>query len=150
MSTRIHSINTTLYLFIMEKQRIEADIIAMEKSALEKWNKGNPSGYLEIYAEDITYFDPYHNERIFGLENMCAFYEELRGQVAVDRCEMIDPKVQITENMAVLTYNLVSYSGELRYPWNCTEVYRLETDGKWRIIHNHWSFIRPMDLENME
>jgi len=48
--------------------------------------------------------------------------------------------VQGNDSMAVLTYNLNSYSDG---KWNCTEVYCLENDGKWRIIHNHWSFTKP-------
>jgi hypothetical protein len=26
--------------------------------------------------------------------------------------------------------------------WNSTEVYR-RIDGKWRIVHSHWSFTKP-------
>jgi len=122
----------------------EQTIIALEKAALEEWNKGNPSEYLAIYAEDITYFDPFQEKRIDGLDKMTAFYESLRGKGSVERYEMIDPKVQATTDMAVLSYNLNSYAGDTVYKWNCTEVYRLQEDGKWKIVHNHWSFIKPL------
>jgi hypothetical protein len=45
--------------------------------------------------------------------------------------------------MAVLTFDLISYVGETGYKWNCTEVYRLESDTIWRIIQTHWSFTKP-------
>jgi hypothetical protein len=33
----------------------EADaIIAMERAALDRWGKGDPQGYVEIMAPDVT------------------------------------------------------------------------------------------------
>ncbi|MDR2914543.1 MAG: nuclear transport factor 2 family protein [Tannerella sp.] len=127
----------------MEEKSIKAMIIRMEKAALEEWNRGNPSGYLAIYAPDITYFDPMQIKRIDGFEKMEQMYEEVRGKVAVDRYEMLDPVVELSESMAVLSYNLVSYSGKDVWRWNCTEVYQLNSDHQWKIIHNHWSLTPP-------
>lgn len=127
----------------MDKKRTANALIAQEKAALEAWNQGNPSGYLEIYDRDITYFDPYHEKRIDGIESMQNLYESLRGQIRVDAYEMIDTHVEVSEEMAVLTYNLVSFSPEEVMRWNCTEVYRPDDRGAWKIIHNHWSLILP-------
>lgn len=30
--------------------------------------------------------------------------------------------------------------------YNCIELFQKEDDGKWRVIHSTWSFIRPMDM----
>lgn len=118
-------------------------IINTEKAALEKWNNGNPSGFLELCAEDVVYFDPFTEKRLNGLDKLTELYESIRGQINVERYDMIDPKVQSVDNMAVLTYNLISYtetgSGE---KWNCTEVYRLDNK-QWKIIQTHWSFTKP-------
>ena len=38
---------------------ITAKIIAMEKAALDRWGQGDPSGFLEICAPDVVYFDPF-------------------------------------------------------------------------------------------
>lgn len=119
-------------------------IIGLEKSALERWNQGDPDGYLELSAEDVVYFDPYTTLRLDGLEALKLYYEPIRGQVKVDKYDMIHPKVQVVGEMAVLTFNLHSYSGSELTKWNCTEVYRLEKDGHWKIIQTHWSFIRPL------
>jgi ketosteroid isomerase-like protein len=129
----------------MEKEKIALEIIALEKSALEKWNQGNPSGYLEIYSKDITYFDPFQQIRLDGFDSLEKLYESLRGTVHVDRYEMLNPEVEVSPEMAVLSYNLISYSGKEIYKWNCSEVYQKEEDGVWRIIHNHWSFINPLN-----
>jgi ketosteroid isomerase-like protein len=37
---------------------IEKEIIEMEKAALDRWGKGDPSGFLEICSPDVVYFDP--------------------------------------------------------------------------------------------
>jgi len=121
-------------------------IIAIERAALEEWNKGNPDAYLSIYANDYTYFDPYLEKRVDGFDAIKKLYDGIKGQVSADRYEMIDPAVQIlAKDVAVLTFNLYSYSGNDLYKWNCTEVFKLQPDKVWKIIHTHWSYIRPMD-----
>lgn len=127
----------------MDHENIATKIIALETAALEKWNNGNPSGYLELYTPDFTYFDPFLEKRSDGFDKIEALYEEMRGKVLVDKYEMIEPVVQATDEMAVLTYNLISYTGETVYKWNCTEVYKLVAN-EWKIIHNHWSLIKPV------
>lgn len=127
----------------MNHENIATKIIALETAALEKWNNGNPSGYLELYSPDFTYFDPFLEKRLDGFDKIEALYEEMRGKVRVDKYEIIEPVVQATDEMAVLTYNLISYTEETVYKWNCTEVYKLVTN-EWKIIHNHWSLIKPV------
>jgi len=121
----------------MNEENLAKTIIAMEKAALEKWLKGNPTGYLNIYAEDFTYFDPI--QRLNGFEKIKEFYESMRGSVQVEKYEIIDPIVQIYGETAVLSYNLVTYSGGEVIGENCTEVYQQQLDKQWKIIHSHWS-----------
>ena len=125
------------------KKQIEKTIIGLEQAALERWNNGDPSGFLELSATDVVYFDPMVEKRLNGLDKLTALYEPARGQIKVDRYEMIDPLVQSSEGMAVLTYNLHSYIGDQVHKWNCTEVFRLEPDRKWKIIQTHWSPTQP-------
>jgi ketosteroid isomerase-like protein len=122
---------------------LHSEIIALEQWALERWNQGDPDGFLEISAEDVVYFDPFQERRLNGRTELKQLYDSFRGQAHIDRYEMIDPKVQCTDSMAVLTFNLVSYEKEKVYRWNCTEVYRLQPEGRWKIIQTHWSFTKP-------
>jgi hypothetical protein len=127
----------------MEIEKEIADtIIALEKAALERWGKGDPSGFLEISAPEVVYFDPFIEFRIDGFQALSEYYEAGRGQVYYDRFELLNPKVQQDGNIAVLTFNYRSYVGEESDPWNCTEVYKL-IDGEWRIISTHWSKTQP-------
>lgn len=127
----------------MDKNTITETIIALETAALDAWHNGNPSPYLELYSRDFTYFDPAQERRLDGWDKIKALYESMRGKVKMDKFEMINPVVQQTDTMAVLTYNLYSYSGETLWKENCTEVYRLEENDRWKIIHSHWSLTKP-------
>jgi ketosteroid isomerase-like protein len=126
-----------------EDKTIEVTIIGMEKTALERWNHGDPTGFLEISAPDVVYFDPFIAKRVNGLDALTRLYEPAIGQISVDRYEIIDPLVQLTGGMAVLTFNLNSITGKMVQKWNCTEVYRLEPSGEWKIIQTHWSLTQP-------
>lgn len=125
----------------MNQENMSKAIIAMEKTALEELNKGNPSGYLKIYAEDITYFDPFQEKRFDGLKTVQAFYDSLQGTINVEHYEMINPVVQISGEIAILSYNLISHIGSNVFREKCTEVYKQQSDKQWRIIHSHWSLV---------
>jgi ketosteroid isomerase-like protein len=115
-------------------------LIEMEKAALDRWGKGDPDGFLEICAPDVVYFDPYLEERVDGLNVLRALMEKIRGQVHLDRFELINPFVQVSAELAILTFNYVSYTSGQPLRWNCTEAYRRESNGQWRIIQTHWSY----------
>ena len=51
-------------------QAAPPDVVAMERAALDRWGKGDPQGYLEIMANEVTYFDPTQEKRMDGLEAM--------------------------------------------------------------------------------
>jgi len=119
---------------------IASSIIDLERRALERWGRGDPSGFLEISADDVVYFDPYQERRLNGIEELRALYESIRGRVQIARFELIDPRVQAVDDMAVLTFNYVAEgTNEVTSRWNCTEVFRRD-GATWRIIQTHWSF----------
>jgi hypothetical protein len=118
---------------------VSEEIIAMEKAALTRWGNGDPSGFLEISAPEVVYFNPYLERRLDGLDALIEDYEALRGTIFYDRFELLNPLVQFVEDMAVLTFNYVSYKDEEPDRWNCTEVY-LRIQGVWKIIQSHWSY----------
>lgn len=124
-------------------EEIAAKIIGMEKAALDRWGKGDPSGFLEISSKDVVYFDPSLERRMDGLEELKKYYEAARGKIFLDRYELINPHVQTDGKMAVLTFNYVSYTGDSESRWNCTEVYRKEESG-WKIIQTHWSITQSI------
>lgn len=126
---------------------ITETIIALERAALDRWGRGDPQGYLEIFGRDVTYFDPMQEARLDGMEAMERLLIPLTGKIAVDRYDMIAPQVQHDGDMAVLSYRLISHvsrrTGEgFAVRWNSTAVYQ-RIEGAWKIIHSHWSFTKP-------
>src|SRR5688572_17940940 len=85
-------------------------VVALARAALDRWGKGDPGGYLELYARDVTYFDPTRDKRIDGIDAMTKILEPIRGLVKIDRYDMIAPHVHRAGDVAILTYNLVSHS----------------------------------------
>lgn len=122
-------------------------IVALERGALDRWGNGDPGGYLELYASDVTYFDPTQERRVDGIAAMTKLLEPIRGKVKTDRYEMIAPKVQRSGSMALLTYNLVSHGRgpdgkQVVARWNVTAAYT-QMDGRWKLAHSHFSLTRP-------
>jgi uncharacterized protein (TIGR02246 family) len=133
------------------KDSVLAELVSLERSALDRWNKMDPSGYMDLYTPEATYFDPATERRVIGLEALRALFaprKNLKLPYASTRYEMIEPTVQLHGDVAVLTFNLVNYGTLANQPervvvrWNSTEVYT-RVDGRWRLIHSHWSFIKP-------
>jgi 2-hydroxychromene-2-carboxylate isomerase/ketosteroid isomerase-like protein len=119
---------------------IAGDLVAMEHAALVRWCAGDPSGFLEICAPDVVYFDPFVSRRLDGIAALTAHYEALRDKITASRFEILNPHVQRSGDLAVLTFNFVSFGGnENGLRWNCTEVFRREPAG-FRLIQTHWSF----------
>ncbi len=123
------------------------EVMALESAAMERWRKGDPWGFIELYASNVTYFDTGTPQRLTGLDATRAEMASRAGKIYYDVMEFIAPRIQVLGNVAVLTYRFFSTrlnpdgSISSRIPWNCSEVYA-QIDGCWRIVHNHWSFIK--------
>lgn len=135
--------------------RTSADqILMLERGALDRWGKGDTAGFLELYADDITYFDPVTAARIDGHQAMENYYRPWVGKIQIVRYEMLNPHVIVDGNMALLTYNLVNYIRDAKglesvgSRWNSTTVYQ-HRGNTWKAIHSHWSFTHHAAFQNM-
>ncbi|UCC88408.1 MAG: nuclear transport factor 2 family protein [Anaerolineales bacterium] len=123
------------------------EIMALESAAMERWRQGDPWGFIEISAPEVTYFDTGTPQRINGRVALKAEYAQREGKIFFDAMDFIDPRVQVSGELAVLAYRFLDTwlnrdgSVSHRIPWNCTEVFR-RMDDRWRIIHTHWSYIK--------
>lgn len=139
----VRSITASVFSVLLAASAVKANeadanhIIALERAALDRWGKGDPQGYLALYAPDITYFDP-TDRRVDGIDAMRKVLEAITGKIKILHYQMLDPKVQQRGGVAVLTYRFVSEGSEGQRRWNNTEVYA-RIGGKWRIFHSHWS-----------
>jgi uncharacterized protein (TIGR02246 family) len=132
----------------IDLKKISQTILSLERGALDRWNKGDVEGCLEIYADDVSYFDPITASRVDGLPAVQKYFRTLwAGKVRIPRYEIVNPQVVTDGNMAVLSYNLVNYVGAdngsetVGSRWNSTQVYR-RADDNWQVVHVHWSFTK--------
>jgi ketosteroid isomerase-like protein len=131
--------------------RLLEELVSLERAALDRWIKLDPQGYLDLFAPELTYFDPTTEKRVDGaraMQERLAAIKNVKLPFTKPRYELLDPRVQRHGDVAVLTFNVVNYGTLPDRPesvlarWNSTEVYG-RVDGKWKIIHSHWSFVKP-------
>lgn len=125
-------------------ENIEQTIIELERKGLDRWAQGNPLGMTANFADDMTYFDDIGaHTRLDGLEEIQSYFASLEGKVPPHSYELVDPKVQIYGDIAILTvrYHATNADGEQEAPWKATSVYRL-TNGAWQIVHANWSVVK--------
>jgi ketosteroid isomerase-like protein len=133
---------------IADIDSVTATLLSLERAVLDRWNKGDVEGGLEIYAEDVTYFDPITATRIDGWSAVADYFRKFwAGKVRIARYDIVNPQVVTDGHVAALSYNLANYvqapdgSEAVGTPWNSTQVYRRIGD-RWRVAHVHWSFTK--------
>jgi hypothetical protein len=127
---------------MMPETEVAEQILKIEREAMDRWGRGDPYGFLEISDPEVVYFDPFLPQRIDGLIALRQYYSAMRGKIFIDSYEIVEPKVQVHGEVALLTYRFVSHASGREMRWNTTEIYRLSIEG-WRLILTHWSFTQP-------
>ncbi|MDR0796356.1 MAG: nuclear transport factor 2 family protein [Tannerella sp.] len=122
---------------------VKAAIIALEEQALDLWNNGNPDGFIALSSDDVVYFDPALKQQLVGKKALEDYYSPIRGKIKTDLYQMINPVVQLSSGVAVLSFHYEAHKDGTIIKMNCTEVYRLNSLNQWEIIHTHWSFVQP-------
>lgn len=130
-----------------EQQQLAAHLIGLEKAALDKWFRGDTSGYEQLWSKrSFTYFDGVVAHRVEDHATIAAFLKTIEGKLYAEHYDFCEPRVQFGEDMAVLTYQLFAKTSLIDMQYNCIEVFQKEENGEWHVIHSTWSFLRPMDM----
>jgi hypothetical protein len=124
------------------EESVQETLLAQLRSAMGRWYKGDPSCYADLFADDLTYFAPVTGGRLEGIGALRALFAPVAGKIHVPRFQMLNPKLQLHDDIGILTYNVHEYASDdsATARWNATEVYR-RIGNEWRIIHGHWSAI---------
>ncbi|MFF4491450.1 YybH family protein [Streptomyces sp. NPDC001544] len=135
----------------VSKEEISKTIIELEKSFNERWSAGDNRGYLDAFAEEVSYFDPILENIVVGRDKVIAWIDSLYSNPHIVRSEYLNPQVHVSDagDFAVLAYNLNTFvldengmEQQLR-AWNASHGYKL-IDGQWRIVHSNWAFTRTV------
>lgn len=64
-----------------EYEGVLGEVMALESAAMERRRKGDPWGFLEISAPEVTYFDTGTPQRLNGREALRAEYAQREGKI---------------------------------------------------------------------
>lgn len=127
----------------LRAQSPEDLIITKEIETLDRWKTGDTFGFIEIAADEITYFDPSLEKRITGIDEFREYISSFNGTFSFPRYELLNPQVQLFGDTGILTFNFIGYAEDGKEDkWNTTEVYHL-IQGDWKLVSSHWSHTKP-------
>jgi ketosteroid isomerase-like protein len=142
MLTGIAMLPSTTYGQSNSNQQIADEIIGMVKAqwAAQAADPGNVTEGFKNVADDYTEFNATFSTRIDG-KSVSMSLSEPAGKAPGRRvaAEMLNPKVQVYGDAAILTYNFAGYNknkeGELKpFRAKSTRVY-VKQGGKWKMVH---------------
>jgi SnoaL-like domain len=118
----------------------QASIAANLHTAMERWYKGDPFGYADLFMATITYVDPFAPAVIVDSGTLRRHYQRFNGKVFRPRFEIQDTRVIDFGAAHLCVYRLQSWQadGTADKCWNATELYQRSGD-TWRIAFAHWS-----------
>lgn len=123
-------------------QQVADEIIAMVKAqwAAQAADPGNVAEIFKNVADDYTEFNAQYSTRVDGKSASMSLAEPA-GKAPERRvaAEMLNPKVQVYGDAAILTYNFAGITknkdGELKpFRAKTTRVY-VKQGGKWKMVH---------------
>ena len=124
-------------------QQVADEIIAMVKAqwAAETADPSNSAEIFKTLADDYTEFNPSYSTRLDG-KTVVINLAEPSGTSRRVASEMLNTKVQVYGDVAILSYNFAGVrknkDGELK-PWRAksTRVYAKQS-GKWKLVHGNF------------
>ncbi len=124
----------------------EAKTAITEKinSANDKWASGDPMGFVEVAAQDITWMDDLGADiPIKGKEALRKYLENFAGQIPPHQHELFNFWFQYYGEFVIVTYHYQGTLDEVPLePWKVTSVYRY-IDGDWLSVHENWTEVKP-------
>ena len=125
---------------VSEETALE-ELVAQERAVLDVYlDDSDPSAYVAMYAEDVTYFDPPSGGRLEGTAAR-DYLMGFAGLIPPFDYEILDPAVQMYGETAIFTFgvNMIDpATGDVVAEWTTTEVHERVGD-EWEMVHGHWS-----------
>lgn len=124
-------------------QHLENEIMTHEHDMLKRWSAGDPLGFAESFHDDATLFrwhDVHTQARLDGIEEIQEYLLAWKGSIPAHEYKMIDPRIQIYGNVAIMTYEYHAILPDEKSVWKATDVYQ-QVDGELKMVHSHWSVV---------
>ena len=125
--------------------KVLRDLLDQLQTTLDPYlTESDPSGYVGMYADAVTYFDPWADGKLVGIAARDHLMG-LAGAIPHLTYEIIDPSVQLHGDVAVFTLNLALFdpdTGDRFAVWNTTQIHD-RSGGEANLVHAHWSYAVP-------
>lgn len=121
----------------------KAAIMKKIEIANEKWAAGDPMGFAECAAEEVSWLVEIGDEKLIqGKEAVTAFLEGMKGKVPPHEHELLDFVFQFHEDIVIINYRYQALIEESTVPpWKVTAVYKY-IDGEWLAVHENWTKVK--------
>ncbi|MFI6699552.1 YybH family protein [Streptomyces sp. NPDC050509] len=127
-------------------------LVEFEKSIQWRWSSGDPTGYMDALAEDVTYVDPLAEYVLVGREAVREHFKRIYADAGITRQEYLNEVARpLSKDEVLLVFTFNTYqqdeTGEekLFLSWNMSLIFR-RTDGEWLMSHGHLSLRNAWDL----
>ncbi|SFC05232.1 hypothetical protein SAMN05660328_101308 [Streptococcus gallolyticus] len=128
-----------------EQKAIAKELIALEIDALNRFYRGDSSGYAKLWSQtNFSYFDANFSERIDTYEDIYDFLmSRVEGKVKVDHYDFVAPRAQFVGDLAILSYSLPNDDNPRSKHYNVIEVFQRDQNDEWKVIHSTWQGLDP-------
>ncbi|MFD5483485.1 YybH family protein [Streptomyces hawaiiensis] len=138
----------------MNSREVE-ELVEFEKAIQWQWSSGDPTGYMDALAEDVTYVDPLAECVLFGRAAVREHFKRIHGDAGITRQEYLNEVARpLGDDEVLLAFTFNTYqqddNGEekLFLSWNMSLIFR-KTDGEWLMTHGHLSLRHAWDLDSI-
>lgn len=124
------------------KEEARAAILEKIEYANDKWASGDPSGFVETAANDITWMDDLAAQfPVSSKDSLKAYLENFQGMIPPHEHKLSDMIFQYYDDIVIITYRYTgTFDGEPADPWKVTSVYKFN-DGDWFSVHENWTTV---------
>ncbi|MFJ8141239.1 YybH family protein [Streptomyces sp. NPDC096013] len=120
-------------------------LVDFEQQIQWRWTDGDPTGYMDALAEDVTYVDPLAEHFLVGREAVLAHFKRIHSGGRSSRQEYKNEIARpLSDTEVLLVFNFTTFrpddTGEEQefLAWNMSLIFR-KTDSQWQLTHGHLS-----------
>ncbi|MFI5876149.1 nuclear transport factor 2 family protein [Streptomyces sp. NPDC051445] len=81
-------------------------LVDFEQQIQWRWTSGDPTGYMDALAEDVTYFDPFTEYLVVGREAVRGHFKRLHSGRGLARQEYQNETARpLSDDQVLLVFN---------------------------------------------
>ncbi len=125
-----------------QHDKILDELLTQLRAVLDPYfAESDPSDYVGMYTDGITYFDPWTGGKVTG-QAARDHLMSMAGEIPPLGYEIIEPSVQVYDNLVVFTLNVALIApdtGDRVVVWNTTQIHDRSRTAT-NLVHAHWSY----------